>query len=76
MKKRIQELAEQAFEPINAVSSEGVADRYTFDQEWFRLYNEKFAKLLIDEAIEVMVKHDYHGEWLGGKIKEHFGVGE
>jgi len=35
---------------------------------------EKFAELLIQECIEVMVCHDYHGEWLGKKIKEHFGV--
>ena len=33
---------------------------------------EKFAELLIQESIEVMVEHDYHGEWLGEKLNEHF----
>jgi hypothetical protein len=35
---------------------------------------ERFAELIIRESIEVMVKNDYHGEWLGKKVKEHFGV--
>jgi len=36
----------------------------------------KFVELLIQESIEVMVEHDYHGEWLGEKLKEHFGTKE
>ena len=35
---------------------------------------EKFAELIIQKSIEVMVENDYHGAWLGEKIKEHFGV--
>ena len=35
---------------------------------------EKFAELIIRESIKVMVKNDYHGEWLGEKVKEHFGI--
>ena len=39
-------------------------------------YNEvkfdKFAKLLLAEATEVMMKHDYHGEWLGDIVNHHF----
>ncbi len=35
---------------------------------------EKFAELIVRESIKVMVKNDYHGEWLGEKVKEHFGV--
>ena len=35
---------------------------------------EKFAELIIKESIEVMKSLDYHGEWLGEKIKEHFGI--
>lgn len=35
---------------------------------------KKFAKLIIQESIKVMMEHDYHGEWLGEKIKEHFGI--
>lgn len=35
---------------------------------------EKFTELVVQESINVMLTHDYHGEWLGNKIKEHFGV--
>jgi len=42
------------------------------DQEGLDL----FARLIIQKSIEVMVQHDYHGEWLGKKIKEYFGVAE
>ncbi len=35
---------------------------------------EKFAELIVQECIKVMVKNDYHGEWLGEKVKEHFGI--
>ena len=37
---------------------------------------EKYAQLIVNESITVMKQHDYHGEWLGEKIKEHFGVEE
>ena len=33
----------------------------------------KFAELIILESISVMKQHDYHGEWLGEKLKKHFG---
>lgn len=36
----------------------------------------KFAELIIEESIKVMMENDYHGEWLGEKLKEHFGVKE
>lgn len=35
---------------------------------------ERFAELIVQESIEVMKRHDYHGEWLGEKIREHFGL--
>ena len=35
---------------------------------------EAFAKVLIEESIKIMKENDYHGEWLGEKLKEHFGV--
>ena len=34
---------------------------------------KKFAELLLEESIKVMMANDYHGEWLGEKLKEHFG---
>lgn len=35
---------------------------------------QKYSEMLIKECISVMVENDYHGEWLGEKIKEHFGI--
>ena len=51
MNERIQELAEQAFAPINDMASEGIADRSTFNMHWFRLYNQKFAELIVRECV-------------------------
>jgi hypothetical protein len=58
MNQRIRELARQAGFYSNP------------DVEKF----EKFAELIVRESIEVMKQNDYHGEWLGEKIKQHFGV--
>ena len=55
MNERIQELALEAFQPINDITTEGVADRNTFDQAWFQLYNQKFAELIIQECARVAV---------------------
>ena len=52
MNERIQELAEQAFAPINDIASEGIADRSTFNMHWFRLYNQKFAELIVQECLD------------------------
>ena len=38
------------------------------------IWEEKYAQLIMEECITVMVTHDYHGTWLGEQIKEHFGV--
>jgi len=35
---------------------------------------EEFAEALLEDAIVVMTEHDYHGEWLGEKLKEHYGI--
>ena len=40
------------------------------------LDEQKFAELIVRESIELLKQNDYHGEWLGEKIKEHFGVEE
>jgi hypothetical protein len=34
---------------------------------------QEFAELFLEESIKVMMANDYHGEWLGEKLKEHFG---
>ena len=69
MNERIRELAEQA--GFQYIKDEGIG--------WAGNYNSslpKFAELIIQESIEVMMTHDYHGEWLGEKLKQHFGVKE
>ena len=69
MNTRIQELALEAFDTINAMASEGVADRHTFDQAWFQLYNKQFAELIVQECIELCAKehahsiHTHAGPW-------------
>ena len=75
MNERIKQLAEQAGfmlwdeEPWNPGDVIDWSTRY--DDEL-----KKFSELIIQESIEVMMTHDYHGEWLGEKLKEHFGVEE
>ena len=73
MNARIQQLAFEAFDPINAMASEGVADRHTFDQAWFQHYNQKFAELIVREC------QDFVGDKGSMAVKEmleHFGVEE
>jgi len=73
MNKRIIELAEQA--TIKSVSENFTGEKLeiiTPSKEW----TVKFAELIVRESIEVMKQNDYHGEWLGEKLKEHFGVKE
>ena len=86
MNERIQQLALEAFDPINALASEGVADRHTFDQAWFQLYNKKFAELIVAECIQTIqmgITRDGHNteKYLRSvkhikQIREHFGVEE
>ena len=65
MNERIEELAQQCTEQLIDYD---VGTMY--DQVDYR----KFAELIIKESIKVMMENDYHGEWLGEKLKEHFGV--
>jgi hypothetical protein len=70
MINQLKELSEEAVKYATAASKDcpdgpvGFMDYYT----------EKFAELVVSKSIEVMMKHDYHGEWLGEKLKEHFGM--
>ena len=67
MNERIKEIAKQAGLTMN--------NPLAYEQ-WYLDSLEKFAELIVQESIEVMKRHDYHGEWLGEKIREHFGVEE
>ena len=71
MNERIQELAEQAFAPINDIASEGIADRSTFNMHWFRLYNQKFAELIISECVSItneLVNRRTDGTWTSNEL--------
>lgn len=37
---------------------------------------ENFVREFVEQSIAVMCENDYHGEWLGSKIREHFGIPE
>ena len=88
MSELINKLALQAFEPINAISSEGVADWYTFNHTWFQLYTKRFAELIVQECVKSVQEtpagyQDYRSQieeamrdYCASSIKEHFGVEE
>jgi len=64
MSPRFQELWEQC-------KTTGVHPEFGKYVAWNK---QKFAESIVRESIEVMKRHDYHGEWLGEKIREHFGL--
>ena len=70
MNERIKQLLGQAYD-------EAVPETWTTlsSEQLGRVY-DKFAELIVRESIELLKQNDYHGEWLGEKIKEHFGVEE
>tara|TARA_R110000822_G_scaffold117563_1_gene249864 strand:+ start:3380 stop:3652 length:273 start_codon:yes stop_codon:yes gene_type:complete len=86
MNERIKQLALAAFQPINDIASEGVADFHTFNQPWFQLYNKQFAELIVKECLEQIDKiRDGHkadnedeqalgASWAGLAVARHFGV--
>ena len=79
MNQRIRQLALEAFQPINDITSEGVADRRTFDQAWFQHYNQKFAELIVAECGNWIVDNAGAMEHLGPShfakaMQKHFGV--
>ena len=74
MNERIRELAEIALEYAEKNQSADIP------QHWFRLYNEKFAELLIREALDLCYNRGMNDELYAGQLKaaayieEHFGV--
>ena len=59
MNERIKQLALKAFQPINDVTSEGVADRRTFNQLWFEHYNQNFAELIVQECAGIAERQNH-----------------
>jgi hypothetical protein len=77
MNERIRELAEQA----NYLATE---KEFPYDEDWFYLYNKKFAELIVAGAIGVLQKRfmgDLNREDMEvlrciDDLKKHFGVEE
>ena len=74
MNERIKELAEHA----NYLATE---KEFPYDEDWFYLYNKKFAELIVAECISKLDEEIYRaidgdGEeiWADLILKEHFGV--
>ena len=72
MNERIKQMAEQA----DNFADDKIQMPGEYHPDWHDIRDAKFAELVINESIKVMMANDYHGEWLGEKIKEHFGVEE
>lgn len=78
MSGKINQLALEAFDSINAITSEGVADRHIFEQFWFQEYSQILAELIVLECLriaEIECDNRYSvARRLESRIKEHFGV--
>jgi hypothetical protein len=78
MNLQIQQLAEQALEYAQKNQSADIP------RHWFRLYNEKFADMIVRECAEIAkLTEDDDGDdyksgrsWAGIDILKHFGVAE
>ena len=70
MNEQIKQLMLEAFQPINDITTEGVADKHTFDQAWFQQYNQKFAELIVRECAGIAHGSDQPSV----DIKYYFGV--
>jgi hypothetical protein len=77
MNERIKQLALEAFQPINDMASEGIADRHTFNMHWFQLYNQKFAELIVRECMNTIAESREVRQtayYYRNRVAEHFGV--
>ena len=71
MNERIRELAKEA---LDYAEKNQLAE---VPQHWFKLYNEKFAELIVRECADVGSKFSQaHPEDIRYQIKRHFGVEE
>jgi hypothetical protein len=75
MNERIQELAREARQYAQQYVNESVIEYGKTASEFRRIYESKFAELLIRECVDKMESEDsFYGRWMGRVIKEHFGV--
>jgi len=80
MNERIRELAEHA----NYLATE---KEFPYDEDWFYLYNKKFALLIVRECMKICQNHPsviFKNEWdadvvstdIVSRLESHFGVEE
>jgi hypothetical protein len=75
MNQQIRELAEQA----RKYADENRPGSFVkYDPEWFVLYNEKFAELIVKECIGIVKQRwiNPDEDVIAEEIKQHFGVEE
>jgi len=75
MNERIRQLAEQA----RKYAEENRPGSFVkYDPEWFVLYNEKFAELIVKETMQVVANNLPQNTYLdvADAVIEHFGVEE
>ena len=70
MNERIKDLAEQALEYAEKNQSADIP------QHWFRLYNEKFAELIVRECANISNQAEQQCQHPATQILKHFGVEE
>lgn len=73
MNERIKHMAIQAGFDLDVHGSND-GNFYGYDGRWINQDINRLVEVVIKESIQVMVEHDYHGAWLGEKLKEHFGI--
>ena len=70
MNERIRELAKEALEYAEKNQSAEV------QQHWFKLYNEKFAELIVKETLQVARAGIEFGDGMEDAVYKYFGVEE
>lgn len=79
MNQKIRELAEQAGEYANSVYTPPVRSKTPGKIwedghiDWYELYNEKFAELIVKECTDIL-RNTFDCQYEAEQIKEHFGV--
>lgn len=73
MNERIKQLAIQSGFDLD-VHGGNDGNFYGYDGRCINKDIACLVELVIKEGIQVMMEHDYHGAWLGEKLKKHFGV--
>lgn len=69
MNSKIQELVKQSdwWKPLGLPSDWNEGD-YVVDSVQLKKFTDSF----LEQCIEILKQNDYHGEWLGEKLKEYF----